>query len=78
MAELQNGELLKEIYDKVSNIQTKVEVLHEKVAGDNGLVRQVSKQDERLTFVEKWNMRVAGGLTLLAVLIPLLIKFLGK
>ena len=76
-AEQQNGELLREVYDKVNEIHRDMSVLKEQVAGDNGVITIVKDHERRIRENEKFIWKILGVATVIAVAVPLIIKLLA-
>lgn len=76
-AELQNGELLREVYDKVNEIHRDMSVLREQVAGENGVIKIAKDHERRIRDTEKFVWKVLGVATVIAIAVPLIIKLLA-
>ena len=76
-AELQNGELLRDVYDKVNEIHRDMSVMKEQVAGDNGVITIVKDHERRIRENEKFIWKVFGVAIVIAIAAPLIIKLLA-
>lgn len=76
MAELQNGELLQEIYDKVSNIQGDMKVVRNQIEGRGGLIEAQLDHTGQIDLIKKQLYIWAGGLTVLIGILGFVVAFL--
>lgn len=74
MADLQNGELLREIYDKVSEMHGDMKVLKEQVAGENGVIKITKDHERRIRDNEKFIWKILGVAAVIAIAVPIVIK----
>ena len=74
MSGLQNGELLQEIYDKVSNIQGDMKVVRNQIEGRNGLIETQIDHTGQLEAIKRRLYLWAGGLTVLVFILSLIAK----
>lgn len=70
MATIQNGELLKEIYDKVNEIKVDVGVL---VTRSDTVDKTLDRHESELDWLKKKILPIMGG----AIVIAYLIKLMG-
>ena len=74
MAELTNGELLKEVYDKVSSIHGDVRVIKEQIEGRNGLIEQGIKHGSQIDKLYEFKWKIVGAIIVISFVFSLLAK----
>jgi hypothetical protein len=66
---------IREVYDLVNKIDKKVDVLHDKVVGRGGAYDRLDALEKSDKEQNKFILKAIGAVSLLAILIPIAIKF---
>ena len=74
MAELTNGALLKEVYDKVSSIHGDIKVIKEQIEGRNGLIEQGVKHGSQIEKLYEFKWKIVGGVIVISFLFSLVAR----